>query len=127
PGLGEQCIVGRGERLGEPAGLVPGDAVGHGEQRALGHRHQFCLAAATADGHDPVADGEPAGTRPEADHHAGDATGAGYRPLRCNKSAALTPAAATVTSTSPCPGWGSACSRHCSAPSTMVTACIAPG
>src|SRR5262245_26372869 len=35
------------------------------------------------------------------------------------------PAAFTATAISPTPGWGSGCSRHSSAPSTMVTACMA--
>src|SRR5688572_11988588 len=34
------------------------------------------------------------------------------------------PAAFTATATSPTPGSGSGCSRHSSAPSAMVTACI---
>ena len=38
------------------------DALGHGEQSGLGHRHLLGLAAPTADAHHPVADGEPVGT-----------------------------------------------------------------
>ena len=37
------------------------------------------------------------------------------------------PAARTATAISPAPGSGSGCSRHSSAPSTIVTACTAVG
>src|SRR5262245_52301726 len=51
--------------------------------------------------------------------------GGGYIPARCIRSPRHTPAAFTATSSSPAPGTGSGCSRHTSAPSTMVTACMA--
>ncbi len=71
-GLGEQGVVGGGEGLGEPAGLVAGDAVGHRQRGALGHHHQLGLATAPGDGHDPVA-GPEARTCAGPDRHHGPA------------------------------------------------------
>jgi hypothetical protein len=69
--LREQRVVGRGEHLGEPARLLPGEAGGHGERRPLVDDGQLRLATPADHRHHPVAGAEPLRGRAGRDDLAG--------------------------------------------------------
>ena len=83
-GVGEEGVEGGGEDLGEPAGLGPGERVGHGQGVGLLDHGHGGLATAAHQGHDPVARREPGHLCADRHHlagqlHAGDV---GRRPRR---------------------------------------------
>ena len=131
-GLGDQGVLGGREHLGEPAGVDQVDPVGHRQDGRLGHHHLLGLAAAPADGHDPVAEGEPHGAGSERPHRSRElhARDVGGPPGGCRIEAPALEHVGPVETggrrpppaTSPGPGTGSGCSSQRSSPSTMVTA-----
>ena len=123
--LGEQRVVGGGEHLGKPSGLVPGHAVGHRHGDVLGHHDQLGLAPPPTRAMTRSPSAKRVAPSAEPHHlagelHAGDVRRPAGRSrveaLRCMRSAPLMPAAATDTSTSPRPGRGSGCSMPLEGP-----------
>ena len=68
--LGEQRIVGGGERLRKPARLRPGEPLGNSHRTALVDQGQLGLGAAAHHPHDTIADGETRRPCPDGHHLA---------------------------------------------------------
>ena len=79
PALGEQRVVGGGERLGEAARLGPGQSVGTAMAAALVDDGELGLRAAAHDGHDAIADGEARRPPARGDDLAGELHARGCR------------------------------------------------